>query len=29
MTTSTVLGSFHDQASTRIEFLELIGRRVS
>jgi GTP cyclohydrolase I len=26
MTTSTVLGSFHDQASTRAEFLALIGR---
>ena len=29
MTTSTVLGSFHDQSSTRVEFLELIGRRAS
>jgi GTP cyclohydrolase I len=29
MTTSTVLGSFQNRASTRIEFLELIGRRVS
>jgi len=29
MTTSTVLGSFQHRASTRVEFLELIGRRVS
>ena len=27
MTTSTVLGSFHDSEATRIEFLNLIGRR--
>ena len=26
MTTSTVLGSFHDDPSTRMEFLTLIGR---
>jgi len=26
MTTSTVLGSFHDDEPTRIEFLNLIGR---
>lgn len=28
MTTSTVLGSFHDDQSTRIEFLNLINRHV-
>ena len=28
MTTSSVLGSFHDEASTRAEFLSLIGRQV-
>jgi GTP cyclohydrolase I len=28
MTTSTVLGCFHDDAPTRAEFLNLIGRRV-
>ena len=27
MTTSTALGSFHDSEATRIEFLNLIGRR--
>ncbi|MFO7898283.1 MAG: GTP cyclohydrolase I FolE [Planctomycetota bacterium] len=27
MTTSTVLGCFHDDTQTRIEFLDLIGRR--
>ena len=26
MTTATVLGSFHDDQSTRMEFLTLIGR---
>jgi GTP cyclohydrolase I len=26
MTTSTVLGSFHDDPATRLEFLHLIGR---
>ncbi len=29
MTTSTVLGSFQNRSSTRIEFLELIGRHVT
>jgi len=29
MTTSTVLGSFHDDPATRMEFLDLIGRQVS
>jgi GTP cyclohydrolase IA len=29
MTTSSVLGSFHDDAATRIEFMELIGRNVT
>lgn len=29
MTTSTVLGSFHDDPSTRTEFLNLIGRQVA
>jgi len=28
MTTSTVLGSFHDDEATRIEFLNLIGRHI-
>jgi GTP cyclohydrolase IA len=28
MTTSSVLGSFHDDVATRTEFLNLIGRRV-
>ncbi len=28
MTTSTVLGSFHDEPETRAEFLQLIGRKV-
>ena len=28
MTTSSVLGSFHDDAATRTEFLTLIGRRM-
>lgn len=28
MTTSTVLGSFHDDEATRIEFLNLIGRTI-
>ena len=28
MTTSSVLGSFHDDAATRVEFLTLIGRHV-
>ena len=28
MTTSTVLGSFHDDEATRIEFLNLIGRAI-
>ncbi|MBN1441874.1 MAG: GTP cyclohydrolase I FolE [Planctomycetes bacterium] len=28
MTTSTVLGSFHDDEATRIEFLTLIGRSI-
>jgi GTP cyclohydrolase I len=27
MTTSSVLGSFHDDQSTRMEFLHLIGAR--
>ncbi len=27
MTTSSVLGSFHDEAATRMEFLNLIGRQ--
>jgi GTP cyclohydrolase I len=26
MTTSTVLGSFHDDAATRSEFMRLIGK---
>jgi len=29
MTTSTVLGSFHDDSPTRSEFLTLIGRRIA
>ena len=29
MTTSSVLGSFHDDAATRSEFLNLIARRIS
>jgi GTP cyclohydrolase I len=29
MTTSTVLGSFHDEPATRTEFLALIGRSVA
>ena len=29
MTTSSVLGSFHDDQATREEFLSLIGRRFS
>jgi len=29
MTTSTVLGSFHDDEATRIEFLNLIGRPIT
>jgi GTP cyclohydrolase I len=29
MTTSSVLGSFHDDQSTRLEFLNLIGRYIS
>lgn len=29
MTTSSVLGSFHDDEPTRLEFLQLIGRQVS
>ena len=29
MTTSSVLGSFHDDAATRTEFMNLIGREVS
>ena len=29
MTTSSVLGSFHDDQATRMEFLALIGRTVA
>jgi GTP cyclohydrolase I len=29
MTTSTVLGSFHDDPATRMEFLDLIGRQIT
>ena len=29
MTTSSVLGSFHDDQATRLEFLNLIGRKVN
>ena len=29
MTTSTVLGSFHDDSPTRSEFLTLIGRSIA
>ena len=28
MTTSSVLGSFHDEEATRMEFLNLIDRKV-
>jgi GTP cyclohydrolase I len=28
MTTSSVLGSFHDDAPTRMEFLELLNRQI-
>jgi len=29
LTTSTVLGSFHEDTATRMEFLNLIGRNVT